>query len=710
MKLKSGLLRKSAILLAAAMIGIGSQPFFPSTSFAVVPKLDNIRVVLFIDSPKYSVVEPVVTLSSTSGLDIGIRTAAASKTWVSLTGAASVRGSLDQFAVMMLETSDFTAAKALYSKLSVMPGDSYIISRKKQGKAIFQVFYGSYASLDAATAAQLQISIDAAVTALLKGAVPVITGPLHWSAGGYATEAEAAVQAGVISQAGFNADIAIQDDASGKVWYTVWVGNESTQAQLNDIKQKAAALLPGVVLQPANTAAPYLLKKWDVTADATGAGQTAHYAAGGPGVKAWIHPKQAGITVKERAARTFRGDIELSSYNGKMAVVNEVPFEQYLYAVVSSELSPAWPAEALKAQAVAARTYALAQGLKYEIAQVTDNTLDQAYYGMSKEFPAAVQAVEATKGEVLMYNNKLITPFYSSNAGGMTADPTEVWGNPAAYLKSVPSPDDGAAAGKAIWYEVKLSSGKTGYIHSSYLKNTGQKSSADLAIYETTEAVNLRGAPYVDNTSNPPIVMLSARERVEILGQETESNAFSWIRGPYDAAFLESKLAGTGVNLQGGLQSLEVSKMGPSGRVMEIKANGQVVKVASPDAFRSLFGGLPSTLFEIQVTGSYTVNGSQVTTPGGKPPVNSMYVLSGKQTQPVKVDKSQIFVLGGSGAAQQIPQDSIEISDKKYVFKGKGYGHGLGMSQWGAKGYAEQGYDYKKILQAYYSGVNIVKE
>jgi stage II sporulation protein D len=135
--------------------------------------------------------------------------------------------------------------------------------------------------------------------------------------------------------------------------------------------------------------------------------------------------------------------------------------------------------------------------------------------------------VEATKGEVLIFNNKLITPFYSSNAGGMTADPSEVWGNPVAYLKSVPSPDDGAAAGKALWYEVKLSSGKTGYIHSSYLKSTGQKSTAGLAISETTESVNLRGAPYVDNAGNPPIVLLSAKERVEILGQETESNAFS---------------------------------------------------------------------------------------------------------------------------------------------------------------------------------------
>jgi stage II sporulation protein D len=712
MKLTSVLTRRSANCLAAAIIAISTLPFFHTNSYAAVPKLDSIRVALFIDSTKFKSIEPVVTLSSTSGLDIGIRSAAATKIWISVAGSASVRGSLDQFGVMMLETSDFNAAKTLYAKLSTMSGDSYVISRMKQGKSAYQVFYGSYASFDAATAAKAQALQDANVVALVKGAEPVLTGPLHFTAGSYGTEAEAARQVGVLSQAGLNADLAIQEDAAGKLWYSAWVGNEATQEQLNGVQLKAASLLSNVKLQPALTTAPYLVKRSDVTEDSTGTGGIAHYAAGGSGVKTWIHPKQAGITVKERSTRIYRGDIELSSYNGKLAVVNEVPFEQYLYAVVSSELSSAWPIEALKAQAVAARTYALNQGLKYEIAQVSDTTLDQAYYGMQKEFPAALQAVDATKDEVLVYNNKLISPFYSSNAGGMTADPSEVWGNPVAYLKSVPSPDEGAAAGKALWLEVKMASGTIGYVHSSYLKNTGQKSPAGLALYEATEAaVNVRMAPYVDNTANPSIAQLNAKERVELLGQEKESNAYSWIRGPYDAAFLETKLANAGVNLEGGLQSLEVTKRGPSGRVMELKANGQVVKVSSPDGFRSLLGGLPSTRFEIEVTGSYTVNGAPVNVPAGTAPTGSMYVLSGKQTQPVVIDKSQIFVLGASGEVKPMPQnDKIEMTNKKYLFKGTGYGHGLGMSQWGAKGYAELGYDYKKILQTYYSGVNIVKE
>lgn len=712
MKLSKLLSRKSAASLATAMVTIGSLSLFQNASYAAVPKLDTIRVALFIDSPKYSTVEPVITLSSASGLDIGVHSASATKTWISLSGAATIRSSLDQFGVLMLETTDFNSAKALYGKLSVMTENSYMISRMKLGKALYQVFYGSYASYDAAAAAKEQAIKDPNVAALVKGGIPSLTGPLHWAAGSYATEAEAVKQVGALSLAGLNADEVIQEDAAGKLWYSAWIGSEATQEQLNVIQQKTASIMPALKLQPAHTTTPYLLKKWDVTADTTGLNSVAHFASGGTGEKTWIHPKQVGITVKERSARTYRGDIELSTYNGKLAVVNEVPFEQYLYAVVSSELNSDWPTEALKSQAVAARTFALSQGLKYEIAQVTDTTLDQAYYGMQKEFDAALKAVDATSGEVLVYNNKIISPVYSSNAGGVTADPSEVWGSPVAYLKSVPSPDEGAAVGKAIWYKVKLSDGKTGYVSSAYLKNTGLKSTAGLALYEATEAgVNVRSAPYVDNTANPAIDQLDAKEQVELLGQETESNAFSWIRGPYDGAFLASKLANAGVNLQGGLQSLEITKRGPSGRVVELKANGQVVKVPYPDALRSLLGGLPSTRFEIEETGSYTIGAAAAASSVGSGTSAPMYVLSGKQTQPGVTDKSQIFVIGGSGEVKPMPQDDkMEIKNKQYVFKGTGYGHGLGMSQWGARGYAELGYDYHKILQTYYSGVNIVKE
>ena len=101
-----------------------------------------------------------------------------------------------------------------------------------------------------------------------------------------------------------------------------------------------------------------------------------------------------------------------------------------------------------------------------------------------------------------------------------------------AYLRSVPSPDEGAEKGKANWYRIQLTDGRTGYVHSMYLKDSGRRVRSGASYYEATEqGVNVRVAPYVDNAANPSIAQLSAKEKVLVLGQEKESNAYSWIRG-----------------------------------------------------------------------------------------------------------------------------------------------------------------------------------
>ncbi|MFD0694081.1 SpoIID/LytB domain-containing protein [Paenibacillus sp. GCM10027628] len=720
---------KAVVLLATTAISLATLPVLQKEAQADgIPHADQIRVALFIDSNKYSLLEPVVTFSSPGGLEIGIRglgSGAAARTWTSVTDASAIRVSLDQYSVMMLETTDFTAAKALYAKLATMQADGYILSRVKQGKTVYQVCYGSFPTKEAAEGAKLQAQKDSTIAALTKSGAPVLTGPLHWSAGVFTTEAAALQQVGVYTQAGLNADLVLQEDANGNPAYTVWVGNEATAEQLDLVKQQALKAVPNVPLQSASTQAPYLMRRSDVTASSNGTGPVFQFA-GGVSQKTWIHPKGAGINVKERADRSYRGDMEVSAFHDKLALVNELPLEQYLYAVVGSELNSGWPAEALKAQVVAARTYALKQGNKYEIAQVTDSTMDQAYYGIQREFAGGIQAVDATQGEVLTDKNGLITPFFSSNAGGMTADPSEVWGNPVPYLRSISSPDDGAEKGKANWYRVQLGDGRLAYVSSVYLKDTGAKNKDGAALYEATEAgVNARLAPYVDNTANPSVYQFAAKERVVVLGQEKESNAFSWVRGPYTASEIKSKLSAAGVTINGDLQSLEISKRGPSGRVIELKANGEIVKVQYPDALRTALGGLPSTRFEIEPAGSYTgstpkSSGLAVAGAAGAGTANdtsdSVYVLSAGQSQSVAVKKTELTALGSSGSSssnaqtQTQPSGSGLVQGNQFIFRGTGYGHGLGMSQWGARGYAELGYNYQKILQAYYAGVNITKE
>lgn len=720
---------KTLALITTAALTFGTiQVLSVPAHAAGLKHLDEVRVALFIDSTKYKLVEPVTTFSSAGGMEISVRSSAgAEQLWLSVP-ESSIRMSLDQYSVMMLETVDFASAKGLYAKLATMSADGYVLSRVKQGKTVYQVYYGGFPTKEAADSAASQALKDVAVAAFTKLAPPVVTGPLHYSAGTYATEAAAMQQVAVYAGAGIQADLALREDTSGKPAYSVWVGNEATPAQLESVKQAALQAAPGIPLQAANTKSSYLIRRSDVTASANGTASVPHYAAGAGQQKTLVHPKGEGISVKEKADRKYRGDMEISTYQNKLALVNEVPMESYLYGVLGAELSSGWPAEALKAQAVAARTFAIKQGNKYEIAQVTDTTLDQAYYGMQKEFAAGIQAVDATKDEVISDKNGLISPVFSSNSGGMTADPSEVWGNPLDYLRSVASPDEGAEKGKATWYRIQMADGRMGYVSAVYLKSTGEKGKDGASYYEATEqGVNVRLAPYVDNAVNPSIDQLAAKEKVLVLGQEKESNAYSWVRGPYTASEMKSKLAAAGVTVNGDLTSLEISGRGPSGRVTQLKANGVAVKVPYPDALRTVLGGLPSTRFEIEGAGSYTGNTSQETnlaiagagtTQTSSVNADSVYVLSGSQSQPTALKKTDLTALGTNGLAK--PTDKPGTSgtptvtpiqgSKQFVFRGTGYGHGLGMSQWGARGFAEQGYDYKKILQTYYAGVNITKE
>jgi stage II sporulation protein D len=722
---------KTMALITTAALTFGTFPMLESPVYAEsIMHLDQIRVALFIDSSKYKLVEPVVTLSATGGLDIAVRSSlgSAAKPWLSIPDA-SIRMSLDQYSVIMLETTDFAAAKALYAKLATMPADGYVLSRVKQGRTVYQVYYGSFPSKEAAEGAGAQVLKDTTVAALTKSAPPVLSGPLHLRAGTFGTEAAALQQMGVYTQAGLQADIALQEDAAGKLVYSLWVGSEATAAQLEAVKQTALRVAPGLPLQAVNSKSSYLVRRSDVTVSTNGTVSVPHYAAAAGEQKTLVHSKNETIAIKERADRRYRGDMEISTYHDKLTLVNEVPMESYLYAVLGSELSSGWPDEALKAQAVAARTFAIKQGNKYEIAQVTDTTLDQAYYGVQKEFAAGIQAVDATKDEVLSDKNGLISPVFSSNSGGMTADPSEVWGNPVAYLHSVPSPDDGAEKGKVNWYRVQLMDGRTGYVSAVYLKDSGQKGKEGASYYEATEqGVNVRLAPYVDNIANPSIAQLSAKEKVLVLGQEKESNAYSWLRGPYTASEIKSKLSAAGVVVSGDLQSLEISGRGPSGRVTELKANGIVVKVPYPDALRAALGGLPSTRFEIEQAGSYTGNTSNSarlaivgaqTTETNSAASDSVFVLSGGQSQPIALKKTDLTALGTAGLSKPTetplsPVAPLNVQptsqEKQFVFRGTGFGHGLGMSQWGARGYAELGFDYRKILQSYYAGVNITKE
>jgi stage II sporulation protein D len=138
----------------------------------------------------------------------------------------------------------------------------------------------------------------------------------------------------------------------------------------------------------------------------------------------------------------YRGQITVDVVDGKLRAVNVVGLEQYLYGVVPSEMPSNWAPEALKAQAVAARSYAMATrqvGAPYD---VFDDTRSQVYLGLSHEDPATNAAVDATKGQILYYGAKVATTYFSSTSGGQTESAANWTGTAVPYLISVPDPYD----------------------------------------------------------------------------------------------------------------------------------------------------------------------------------------------------------------------------------------------------------------------------
>ena len=140
--------------------------------------------------------------------------------------------------------------------------------------------------------------------------------------------------------------------------------------------------------------------------------------------------------------RPYRGKLELVPQGEFVRVVNVVPLESYLQGVVAGEMPFGWPAEALEAQAVAARSYALANLLKGKPYDLYADARSQVYLGVSGEKASTTQAVTATAGQVVTYAGRVATTYYFSTSGGKTASAEDVFGFSVPYLVSRPDPWD----------------------------------------------------------------------------------------------------------------------------------------------------------------------------------------------------------------------------------------------------------------------------
>ena len=343
-----------------------------------------------------------------------------------------------------------------------------------------------------------------------------------------------------------------------------------------------------------------------------------------------IRPIEAGQkTVTWFRGYRYYGGFEYQRVSGgNISVINVVDLEDYVKCVIPWEMSKDWPVEALKAQAVCARTYAVCQTKhRAQGFDICATTHCQVYQGTAASGANSDAAVDQTAGEFLYYSGRLVQEavYYSSN-GGASEDSLNVWGNDVGYLK-----------GKIDPYEGKIAS-----IIPQYNWSTTFTAS------ELTTLLNNRG-----------------------YGIGTVKNAY-------------------------------VSAYTDTGNVYSITFTGTSgSKTISREACRSLLN-LRSQRFTISGGGSenaYSVNdtGESVALSAA-----SAVDSSGKSS----ALSGNVYVITSSGTSQ-LEQRTTTSGSGSFVISGSGYGHNVGMSQWGAYSMANLGYSYRDILQFYYTDVSI---
>ncbi|CAI6082433.1 SpoIID/LytB domain-containing protein [Cohnella sp. JJ-181] len=693
--------RRVALAAAAAVMLAWTGAGGSAADAVTVP--DTIRVALFLDlGSKYQSTTPVVTLVSAGGLGLSWTGGQGQSDYPAAGG--TVRFAVDAYRAMVLETEDFAAAQTVLKKIQAGSKAGFITKLTKKGKTVYQVTEGVYSS---ASAAQSALSKWATAAGGQKSLTPPFAaGPYAVEAGPYASAGEASAAAAQLGNAGFDAFVALKPSTGGAA-YAVRVGQAASQAELSKV-QAAVAAAGFSVLEPA-AGTPYAVIRDDVTYTGSASASAPLYAlpAAGGGVLQADIQGAGGIQVVERSKNKYRGSIQISVLNNNLAVVNVVGLEPYLYSVVGAEVGSSWPPEAQKAQAVAARSYALAGGVSYQIADVVDNTYSQAYNGLGSENANSIAGVDATAGEVMTYGGKIITAMFGASAGGVTADPLEYAGNAIPYYAgAVVSPDDGIQKGKLDWYRVALDSGTVGYIRSDLLADKGHKNEAGLSMLSVTaDNAQVRPSPRVQNDVQP-LASVDADTLVLSLGKTPEYTNNAWVEGPLAAdkllSTINAKLSDKN-KIQGPLRTLEVSEAGASGRAVRLKANGTTVQLYG-DSWRSALGGVKSTLFRIEETARATIAGADGAIREVPDGAGALQVLGADGAARSLDAAGGAIVMNGSGQARALS------AAPQFIIAGTGYGHGLGMSQWGARGLAEQGYDYQRILQYYYKDIKIEKD
>ena len=350
---------------------------------------------------------------------------------------------------------------------------------------------------------------------------------------------------------------------------------------------------------------------------------------------------------------------------GDLTVVNIVDLETYIKGVVPYEMSNSWPLEALKVQAVCARSYAYINihsgkhtSYHFDVCNTTDC---QAYYGAgtnSSSYQAnerTDQAVDETAGEYAWYDGQVIEAFYSSSHGGASESVYNVWGSSLEqypYLCGVEDP-----------YEADMAS------KNSYSSWTVSYTSSELA-----QRLQARGYNASSGIASLTLTYSDLGNVIQV--RVTYGNGES------------NDLKPTSIRSVFGVSSIRFT------------VNGQ--SVSSGAGTSSSGGGLTANgSASLDSQGTYTViSGSGSLSQAG---LDGLYAISGSGS----VTPAEDAASGGGSGTDTPTGTQVTVSGSSYIFQGSGNGHQLGLSQYGARAMAERGFTYDEIIEFYYPGTYV---
>ena len=316
---------------------------------------------------------------------------------------------------------------------------------------------------------------------------------------------------------------------------------------------------------------------------------------------------------------------------GNMNVINVVNIEDYVKGSVPWEIGSDKPLEAIKAQAVCARTYAVMQTRHRSQGFDVCPTVDcQVYQGVAASNEISDRAVDETAGIYMYYDGKPAEAFYYSSNGGASEDAKNVWNEEVGYLR-----------GKADPYEAYV-------------------------------------APRISK--------------------------YNWST-TYTKSELSERLRTRGIDI-GTVSRVYVSEFTPNGNVYSLTFVGsRGTKTVYRETCRTLLN-LRSQRFRVGDADddTYYINGTENSVSG----IRGVYTVSGAgEVSLYGGAPSETWVVTSGGVAKLEREPAGQTQSDTFTFSGSGWGHNVGMSQWGATAMAELGYDFRAILEFYYTGVVI---